>query len=91
MFPDFLPQRIAVDAKNVGCLGLVTLHLLKDHFEKRPLNSVYDEIMKLAAAIAVHFGYILLYAFIKPSFEKRMNFAADLSHGEWDADTSRMR
>ena len=86
MFQNFFPQGVAVDPENVRRPGLVALCLFQDHFKQGLFYCVYDEAVKLAFAVAVHPGYILLDAFIKPAFQKRFDILFDLSHGKWDAE-----
>ncbi len=58
--PELLAQRAAVDAEYAGCLALIAVCVIHYRFEQRPFYFADHEVIKIAGAVAIQIGEILI-------------------------------
>ena len=58
--PEFLAERATIDAEYARGLALITIGVIQNGLEQRPLYLAHDEIVQVAGAIAVEVFKILI-------------------------------
>lgn len=61
-------------------MGLVSLGFSENHSHQGFFHSADNKIVQMAILTTIHFGYVLLQAFLNPSLKEGMNVAGNFIH-----------